>query len=195
VEVLNADPATADDRDLICVLDRDPRAVEEFYRRHVRWLTGALSRAVSDPHDTADLVAATFIAAMESSGRYDPARGDPRAWLYGIARNLLAARWRRAAAESRALDRFGGLRPAAAGTDDFQRADERLDADQLARPAVAALASLPPAERELIEVMLRGDLSVAEAARELGIRTGTARMRLARARHRLTSVLRKEDRP
>ncbi|GIE97200.1 RNA polymerase sigma factor [Paractinoplanes rishiriensis] len=182
-----ADLAAVDDRDLLRVFDRDPQAVEEFYRRHVRVLGRYLTRAVGNPHDAADLSAATFISAMESAARYDPSCGEPRAWLFGIARNLVAMRWRRLAAEGRAMDRLGGRHDPE--PDAYEQLEDRMDADHLAGPALAAVPGLPPAERELLESMVRSDLTVTEAAAELGIRSGTARMRLARARARLFRAL------
>ncbi|GAA1653597.1 RNA polymerase sigma factor [Actinoplanes couchii] len=181
------DLEAVDDRWLVKRLGHDPAAIEEFYRRHVRALTRHLTRSTGNPHDADDLVAATFIAAIESAGRYDPAAGPPRAWLFGIARNLIAMRWRGAAAEGRALHRLAGARPPA--VDEFDRADARLDAGDLAGPALAALPGLPPAERELIELMVNRDLTVTEAAGELGIRSGTARMRLKRVRDRLFAAM------
>ena len=41
-----------------------------------------------------DLVAETFVAAIAGRASYDPSRADPRAWLYGIATNLLKRHWR-----------------------------------------------------------------------------------------------------
>ncbi|MFE5259633.1 sigma factor [Streptomyces coelicoflavus] len=32
-----------------------------------------------------------FVAALQAAGQYDPRRGAPAAWLYGIARNILAS--------------------------------------------------------------------------------------------------------
>ncbi|MFK3983522.1 RNA polymerase sigma factor [Micromonospora sp. NPDC050397] len=189
--MLDASFDAIDDRELLRGLDRDPAALEEFYRRHVRALTRYLHSAVGDTHDAGDLAAATFIAAMESATRYDPAQGEPRAWLFGIARNLVAMRWRRAAAESRAMSRLGGQ--SHPSVDEYERVDDRIDASELAAPALAALPSLPPAERELIEVMLDRGLSVTEAAAALGIRPGTARMRLARARARLALAMSKDE--
>ena len=186
------DLEAVDDRWLVKRLGHDPVALEEFYRRHVRALTRHLTRSLGDPHDAADLAAATFIAAMESAGRYNPAAGPPRAWLFGIARNLVAMRWRGAAAEGRALHRFAGSRPAAA-EDEFERVDSRVDATDLAGSALVALPELPRAERELIELMVDRDLTVTEAAGQLGIRSGTARMRLKRARERLISAITKDQ--
>jgi RNA polymerase sigma factor (sigma-70 family) len=179
--------ADADDRELVPRLTCDPAALEEFYRRHVRSLMRQVIERVQDPHDADDLVAATFIAAMESAARYDPAKGTPGAWLRGIAGNLMATRWRRAATEARAMSRLAGhVTPAA---DEFGSIDDRIDAGRQAAPAIAVLDRLPPAERELVDLVLYRDLTVGEAAVALGIRPGTARMRLLRTRARVAAAL------
>ena len=179
--------AHADDRDLVPLLDGDPAAVEEFYRRHVRALTRFIARHIDDQHDVPDLVTATFIAAIESAQRYDPERGDPGSWIRGIARNLIAGRKRRRAAETRATARFGARRPAEG--DEFALVDDRIDAARRAGPALAALPTLPRSERELLHLMLHDGLTVGEAADILGIRPGAARMRLARVRTRLNPAV------
>jgi RNA polymerase sigma factor (sigma-70 family) len=179
--------AETDDRDLVMILGHNADALEEFYRRHVRGVTRFVARSVGDSHDTADLVAATFVAVIESAHRYDPQRGEPRAWLYGIAGNIVAGRFRRGAAESRAMAAWEGR--SCPPPDDYEVVDNKLDAARSAGPALEMVRSLPPTERELIDLMLRGDLSLAEAARVLGIRPGTARMRWSRARAKLAVAL------
>lgn len=180
------EPADADDAELVRALGRDPAALEELYRRHVRPLTRYAVRRLGDPEAAGDLVAATFLAAIESAGRFDPARGEPAAWLYGIAGNLVANQRRRSAAESRALARLHGRRDLPA--DEYGRLEDRLDAHRRAGPAHAALRVLPPAERDLVRLILHADMTVREAAATLGIRPGTARMRLFRARTRLAAA-------
>ena len=184
------DSAGADDAELALALGHDPAAVEEFYRRHVRALTRYIDRRVGDPHLAADLVATTFLAAIESADRYDPGRGAPVAWLYGIAANLLAERRRRAGAESRALNRLGGQRNLP--PDDYGRLEERLDARRRSGPVGAVLASLPDGERELLDLVMNESLTVSEAADVLGIRQGAARMRMSRARERMTAYLQRQ---
>lgn len=180
------DLAEVPDGDLLSGLARDPAALEEFYRRHVRPLIRHVARRLLDPGHADDIVAATFLAAMESARGYDPARGEPAAWLYGIANNLLlAAHHRRLAADARAVARLASFRPVGAQPDDAVRVEERLDAARRIGPVTLVLETLPPAERELVELVVADDLTVPEAAAQLGIRPGTARMRLARVRKRL----------
>jgi DNA-directed RNA polymerase specialized sigma24 family protein len=63
-----------------------------------------VARLGTDP--AADLVAEVFLAVIESADRYDPDRGEPIAWVMGIAVN------RAAAAGCRRLRRAGGPDPA-----------------------------------------------------------------------------------
>ena len=179
------DLAEVPDGDLLSRLARDPAALEEFYRRHVRPLTRHVTRRLLDPTHADDIVAATFLAAMESARGYDPARGEPAAWLYGIARHILATHHRRQAADARAAARLASYRPVGPAHEDAVRVEERLDAARRIGPVTLVLDELPRAERELVELVVADDLTVPEAAARLGIRPGTARMRLARVRARL----------
>lgn len=49
-----------------------------------RYLARRAGAAVAE-----DVLSQTFLVAVEQQDRYDPDRGGPRAWLYGIAANLL----------------------------------------------------------------------------------------------------------
>ena len=89
----------------------DPAAFEAFYRQYVTLVTRFVARRVADPHAVADLTAEVFLAVVGSAHAYRPARGQQEAWLYGIARNVIAGERRRAAHEMRVAGRMAG-RPA-----------------------------------------------------------------------------------
>jgi hypothetical protein len=93
---------------------RDPAAFEVFYREHVSLVTRFVARRVADPHAVADLTADVFLAVIASAHAYRSSRGSPVAWLYGIARNIIAGERRRAAHETRAAGRMSGRRLALA---------------------------------------------------------------------------------
>lgn len=69
---------------LVCVRD-DPRALEALYRRHVGRVVAYATRRCDQPADVADLVAAAFLAVLESASTYDPTLGDALPWILGIA--------------------------------------------------------------------------------------------------------------
>jgi RNA polymerase sigma-70 factor (ECF subfamily) len=165
----------ASDQDLVTWLGTDPAAFEEFYRRHVDAVTRLAVRRVGQPDQAADLVAEVFLAVIESADRYKPDRGEPIAWVMGIAVNLAAAQRRRRAGEARAAARISGQRLLAA--DDYAELEAQIDAAQAARVLHEAMARLPEGERELLALVGIDGLASAQAARALGIRTAAGRMR------------------
>ena len=166
---------------------RDPAAFEAFYREHVALITRFVARRVADPHAVADLTAEVFLTAIASAHAYRPSKGSPVAWLYGIARNVIAGERRRAAHELRAVGRMAGRR--LLDDDDIARLEERIDAESPGRAACLALARLPEDERAVLELVAIDGLPVHEAAAALGIRPGTARVRLHRARRATREAL------
>jgi RNA polymerase sigma factor (sigma-70 family) len=165
----------------------DPQVLEAFYRRHVGAVNRFIARRVDDPDRAADLTAEIFMAAIGSAHTYRSASGTELGWLYGIARNVLSGDRRRAAREQAAAGRFAGRRKL--DDDDIARLEDRIDAESAARAAYAALAGLPDDERAVLELVAIDGLAVTDAAAVLGIRPGTARVRLHRGRRSARSAL------
>ncbi|WP_245681751.1 RNA polymerase sigma factor [Actinomadura kijaniata] len=159
---------------------------EAFYLRHFDAMTRFIARRVADPHAVADLTAEVFLAALRSRHTYRPGLGSETGWLYGVARNVLAAERRRSRREARAVERIVAHR--LLDGDDLTRLAERIDSEEPARRALSAMAELPEGQRALLELVVIDQLTVAEAAQALGIRVGTARVRLHRARRTLRDV-------
>ncbi len=166
-------------------MDRETFAA--LYRDHVDRVTGFAARRLSSPGEVADLVAATFLAALEHSDSYDPAKGDPAAWLFGIAANLLANQRRRAVREQLArarLDARALLRP-----DDFETLLARMDASMEAARLRAAMDSLPERYRQVLLLAGESSLRPAAAAEAAGISPAAFRVRLSRARRALRRAM------
>jgi len=168
-------------------LGADPAAFTEFYRAHVDEVTQFVARRVADPQLTADLTAEVFLAVIEAAARYRGSFGGPRTWLFGIARNVVAAEFRRSAREQRAASLVAGRRLLDA--DDVDRLTEKIDAFRKVRELHEKIRTLPESERAVLELVSVDGLTVAEAAAALGIRQGTARVRLHRARRTLIVLL------
>jgi RNA polymerase sigma-70 factor, ECF subfamily len=158
----------------------DPAALEDFYREHVGLVQQFVVRRVADPYLMADLAADVFLAAIEAAPNYQPGRAAPAAWLYGVARNVVAAEQRRSARERRANARIEGRR--LLDENDVERIQERIDAAARARELFEALKQLREGERAVLELVALDELTVTEAASALGLRPVTARVRLHRAR-------------
>jgi RNA polymerase sigma factor (sigma-70 family) len=173
----------------IAFIARDPAAFEDFYRRHVASVTRFIARRVGEPQLIADLTADVFLAAIDSASRYRPGRGTEVAWLYGIARNVVAGNRRDAAIRLRAEGMAAGRR--LLDDDDIARLEERIDAESAARSLHQALSRLPETERAVLELVVVDGLALKDAAAALGIRPGTARVRMYRARRAARDALAK----
>jgi len=163
----------------------DPAAFTEFYRAHVDEVARFVTRRVADPQLAADLTADVFLAVIEAAADYRGSFGGPRTWLFGIARNVIAAEFRRSARQHRAEDLIAGRRLLDA--DDVDRMVAKIDAFRQVRELHEELKALPDGERAVLELVAVDGLSVAEAAAALGIRPVAARVRLHRARRALRS--------
>lgn len=164
----------------------DPDALERFYLEHVDAVRLFIARRTSDAHRAADLTADVFVAAMSASAKYDSKYGEPSAWLIGIARNVCYKDARRRAREAKALNRFAGNR--LTDEDAIGRAETILDSQRAARAVYEGIGKLPRAERAVFELVVVDGLSTDEAATALGVQPGTARVRLHRARRRLSTA-------
>jgi RNA polymerase sigma-70 factor (ECF subfamily) len=165
----------------------DPDAFERFYREHVEAVQRFVARRVDEPYLAADLTADVFVAAIESARSYRRRRGEPVAWLFGIARNVVAGERRRNAKELRGAARVRGRE--LVDEEDLVALHERIDAESTARSLYQEMAQLSAGERAVLELVALDGLTVGEAARALGIGPVAARVRLHRARRLLQDRL------
>lgn len=159
---------------------REPAAFEAFYREQLPFIRSYLARRVDDPFLVADLTAEVFLQVIRSAHNYQPALGPPRAWLTGIARNLLADYRQSAARDSATAQRLQGRR--LLDEDSAERIVQRIAAEAGARAVLVAVAELPASLRSVVELVAVDELTLAEAATVLGITPGAARVRYHRAR-------------
>lgn len=158
---------------------RDDR-FERLYSEHAQALFGFLAYRTGDPGLAEDLLADTFERALRSRRRFDPLRGSEKSWLYAIALNLLRDNARRAAAETRALERTPV--PASSAPSELDRVADR---DEMTR----LLATLGEEERETLALRFGADLTVPEIARLLRERRTTVESRLYRGLRKLREGL------
>lgn len=172
------------DSDAILASKRSPDGFAAIFDRHFDAVHAYLQRRVG-PDLADELSAQTFLAAFDARGSYDPAQPNARPWLFGIATNLLRRHHRDEVRQFRAYARTA-VDPV---TDAFDGIEARLDATQMRRELVEALADLPAEELDALLLYAWAELSYPEIACALGIPTGTVRSRLSRARGRIRAAL------
>lgn len=162
--------------------DGDRRAYERLLREIVPFLRGVARRRLRGEADVEDAVQDALLTIHQIRHTYDPAR-PIRPWLGAIAERRALDRvrslGRRGAREEELTDLHHETLPGAATND----GESRLQA----RDVRAAVADLPPGQRQAIELLKLEELSLAEASS----RTGQSVTALKVAAHRAILALRR----
>jgi RNA polymerase sigma-70 factor (ECF subfamily) len=167
---------------------------ELLYAKHAPAVKAYVLRR-ADASTADDVVAEVFLVCWR---RFEEVPPDPLPWLLGVARRVLSTQRRGDRRRGALRDR---LTETAAGSSVDVAADhlpvtpgmeEGALANVLDVPLAAALAQLSEDDRELLLLIAWDGLSPGEAATALGIKPATARVRLMRARRRLTQALARE---
>ncbi|RZQ61685.1 RNA polymerase sigma factor [Amycolatopsis suaedae] len=158
------------------------RLLSALFDSHAPSLHAYLARRL-DAATADDLVAETFLAAWTARDRYRPDRAPARAWLFGIATNLLRRHTRSEVRGLRAYAREGGKAVDAEPPDAL--AVSRADATSHVRAMADGIADLRQEERDVLLLVAWAGLKPAEVAEALDISFTTCRTRLHRARRAL----------
>jgi RNA polymerase sigma-70 factor (ECF subfamily) len=160
----------------------DRGAFEDLYRAYRRKLFGYLLRQVGDPGLAEELAADVLVEVWKGASGF---RGDsrPSTWILGIARH-------------KALDARRRRPPQ---TVDVEKADQVPDRSEGPDAEVAhnrrratlrrALTSLPPEQREVIDLTFFEGFSYPEIARLVSCPIGTVKTRMFYARKKLEALL------
>jgi RNA polymerase sigma factor (sigma-70 family) len=178
-----SDHSHLSDAVLLCGDDPEGTRFAAFYRRHVRELVGYLARSGVDAATAADVVAETFLTALQRRDSFDSGRGTSHAWLHGIMRHKLADQRRHHWRSKRLQGRLQSELPRL--TDhDVELYDALADCATVGSMAdgrvATAIAALPPTQRLAVEARIVRDESYTTIARALRISELTARQRVSR---------------
>jgi RNA polymerase sigma-70 factor (ECF subfamily) len=131
-----------------------------------------------------EVVQEVFVRLWTRADRFDGARGSLRSYLlaqtHGRSLDLLRSEIARRKREERDALQAREPRPDVEG---------EAIANTVAEEVRRALASLPPDEREPVELAYLGGLSYREVAAQLGIPEGTAKSRIRSGLSRLRGAL------
>jgi len=176
-----APPVETTDADLLVrIADRDREAFDVLYHRYVRSMFGLALRRLRDRQRAEDAVQETFAAVWRSAASYRPERGPAAPWLYAIARNAIVDRFRTQVDTTGEVPEIVSADPGPADAAETSFVSWRVH---------RALETLPPREREVLELAYWSGLSQSEVAEYLHIPLGTVKTRTRSALARLADVL------
>ena len=152
----------------------DPNRLEELIRTHQDTLYRTALAILGDPQEAEDAVQDAFLRCWEKAPEFESG-AHAKAWLLRVTVNgcksRLRAPWRRRTAPL--LDTYPADGP-----------EER--------ETLEAVQALPAADRAVVHLYYDEGYRTAEIAAMTGLREGTVRSRLSRARSRLRELLKGE---
>jgi RNA polymerase sigma-70 factor (ECF subfamily) len=158
------------------MLRRDPLANPEPLIRRVY---SYVAYRVGDGPDAEDLTSETFERALRYRKSYDPKKGEPVAWLLGIAKRCVDGRGPRIELASESPEEATAM---------------DLEEETVRRLTVARVVeTLDERDRELIALRYGADLTARQIAELLGARTNAIEVALHRAMGRLRATFEEED--
>jgi len=171
----------------------DDQALTELFHRHSDAVYNFAFRRTASWSQAEDVVQATFTAVWRRAraGRVDELTLDSaRPLLLVMAGhecgNVLRSSRRQAELRNRIelIDSSGTAEP-----DHSTVTAARIDDERAMSDIRRILDKLPAKQREVVELVVWAECSMAEAARALGVPEGTVKSRLARARGTLAGLL------
>jgi RNA polymerase sigma-70 factor (ECF subfamily) len=171
-----------DEEVLARVARADEDALAELYDRFGGVAYGLALRILRDPTLAQDAVQDAMLSAWRTAASFDPLRGKPSTWLLTLVHRRAVDLVRR---EDRRRAQPLDDAPIASG----EATDETASVRQERRAVQAALAQLPPEQREALELAYYGGLSQSELAERLGVPLGTVKSRTSAGLTRLRDLL------
>lgn len=168
----------------------DPRAFEELYNKYHRPVYQFLAFRLARREDAEDMTALVFTRAWEYLASEQNEIKNFRAFIYRIARNLLADFYRSASNREKNLsidEAHAQDRPI-----DIPDLRDLFEAQVLASDEAMvgrALLTLKPEYREVLTLRFMGELSLKEIAQVLEKESGTVAVTLHRAKEALAKTV------
>jgi RNA polymerase sigma-70 factor (ECF subfamily) len=156
------------------VASGDQSALSTLYDATSRLVFGLVVRIVSDRETAEEVLLDVFTQVWRQASSYDTGRGAPLAWLMTIARSRAIDRLRSGKHDQQNKEPLDSIGEVSATGADPEETTVNSERQRLVR---AALDTLSPEQREVIELAYYSGLSHSEIALKLGQPLGTVKTR------------------
>ena len=181
-------PSNVDDHDLVAACaEGDEQALGSLYDQFGTVAYRLALRVVRDAALAEDVVQEAFLTVWRQAAGFDRSRGKVSTWILMLVHRRAVDVVRRQSRFNALPDQLEATAPQAVVS---ESAEDDVELREARHEVQAALATLPSAEREVLDLAYWGGLTQSEIATKLGIPSGTVKSRtfsgLARLREALS---------
>ena len=166
---------------MVIQMPSDIERFEMVYKEHFKGIFNYICFRIGNPTDAEDLAADVFVRAFERLGSFDSEKGEMRAWIGGIARNVVNTYLRKIMSKPKVVE-----------LSELLSADIDIEEDYLHTETLRHLLSLvkllPQEKQELLAMKYMLRLTNREIADALGKSEGAVKMAI----HRIIEGLEKK---
>jgi RNA polymerase sigma factor (sigma-70 family) len=168
------------------VAGNDADALEALYDRYGKVAYSLARRILADATLAQDVVQEVFLSLWRNAGRFDAGRGTVATYLLSMThhRAVDAVRREENLRRWRTTDEVLEFAP-----DPGSGVEDEVEASERRAQVRAALAELPPAQREALALAYFGGYTQREVASLVGVPLGTVKTRMAAGMRKLKDSL------
>ena len=172
------------------ITQRRQQALKELYSRYARSLRALIGSVVHEESEADDVLQESFLQIWREAHHYSPKAGKPLGWVITIARRRAIDRVRRRDSYRRAKQRFEDQVKPQAQTIRSPALDSEVAQSDLRRFLGRQMETLPPVQREAVELAYFRGMSQREIAATTNTPLGTVKTRLQLGLRKLTQCIR-----
>lgn len=171
------------------IQQKDEEAIAILFDRYASVLKALVMRVLHNDAESDDMVQEIFVELWNRAGNYDRSKGKPLGWIVTLARRRAIDRLRSREAYCRMEDRL-----LTATKHEPRESHSHVEEDavhsEMREHIARVMASLPPAQQDVIELTYFRGMSQREIAAHTGIPLGTIKTRIELAMAKLSEALR-----
>jgi RNA polymerase sigma-70 factor (ECF subfamily) len=172
----------------------DTAALESLYDRHASVVLAIALRVVGERAAAEDVLQETFWRVWNSADTYQSQRGSFTSWLFRIARNLAIDLYRRRSVRPQTVENLDEESPILDNVPDPDADVVELAQSDLQNQKIhEALTSLPPEQKQVIELAYYYGMTRQEISEMTGEALGTIHTRARLGLQKLRVMLEREE--
>jgi RNA polymerase sigma-70 factor, ECF subfamily len=176
------------------IAEGDRTALSQLYDRYSRMIYAIAWKSLNSVEDCEEVVLEVFAQVWRIADRFDSEKGSPEQWIFTLARSRILDRLRK-------IQRLNKVNTAIASEKEIAFPTisvdplEAVEMVERQQQVLAALAKIPPEQRQVIEMAYYQGLTHTEIAAATGLSLGTVKTRLRLGLSKLKVTFETESSP